>query len=268
MVVGSSKLTFPRGGIHPGGSKDRTKDKELIASEPPAVVEVPMVQHIGAPAKPVVDRKDEVKKGQLIGEAQGFISANVHAPLSGKVKKIANRIHNPTGKPVPAVIIENDGEEEWAEGCNEKQSPEQMSPEELVDQVQQSGIVGMGGATFPSHVKLSPPEDKPIEDVILNGAECEPALTCDYRLMLEKTREILDAVRLIMRTVDAPRGHIGIESNKPDAIEAFNDAVAGEPNIEVCPLEVKYPQGAEQQLIVAVTGREVPNGGGLPADVG
>ncbi len=268
-IKNNKKITFPYGGVHPPEGK-QTKDMPLERSEPPATVEVLMAQHIGAPAVPVVKRRQEVKKGELIGEAQGFISANIHSPVSGKVKRMENRIHNPTGKPAAAVIIDNDGEDQWAEGCNEEQNVSDMEPQSMIALVRQAGIVGMGGAAFPAHVKLSPPEETPVSDVIINGAECEPMLTCDHRLMLEKTQEIIQATRLIMKIVRAGNGYIGIEKNKPDAIAAFRQELEknADKNIQLLPLEVSYPQGAEQQLITAITGREVPAGGGLPSHVG
>lgn len=268
MAITSSTRSFHRGGIHPPDNKARTEDKPLVESDPPDEVAVLMQQHIGAPAKPVVEKRDEVAKGQLIGKAQGYISANIHAPISGKVRKVENRIHAPTGKPTPAVIIKNDGEERWAEGCNEPQDVDAMDTSEMVDRVQEAGIVGMGGATFPAHVKLSPPPKTPVNDVILNGAECEPQLTCDYRLMVEQSHEMVEALKLIMTMLDADNGHIGIEINKPEAISCLRDATAGDPAITVHELEVLYPQGAEQQLITAITEREVPSGGGLPSEVG
>ena len=268
MATGTKRLTFPRGGIHPAEFKERTEHLPLVVSEPPAQLEVLMLQHIGAPANPVVKKKDRVRKGQLIGEAQGFISANVHSPVSGVVKAVEPRPHNPTGLPVPAVIIENDGEEQWAEGLNVPQDPERADARRMVELVQEAGVVGLGGASFPTHVKLSPPPGVKILDVIVNGAECEPHLTCDHRLMLERADEIADALRLVMRIVRAERGHIAIEFNKPDAIERLTQAAGAENSVTVWPLKVKYPQGAEQQLISAVTGREVPSGGGLPHEVG
>jgi len=261
-------FTFPRGGVHPPERKERTAGLPLVVSEPPREVRVLMLQHIGAPAEPVVSRKDRVRKGQLIGKARGFISANVHAPVSGTVRAVQECVHNPTGRRVPAVVIENDGEEAWAEGCNEPQQVESLDPGQMVALVQEAGVVGLGGAAFPTHVKLSPPPHTPVADVIINGAECEPYLTCDHRLMLERSDELLDALRLIMRIVGAKNGYIAIERNKPDAIEQLQHAARGEPAIRVVPLKVKYHQGAEQQLIKALTGREVPAGGGLPSDVG
>ncbi len=270
-ITKNKRITFKTGGIHPGEGKDITQSLPLVASEPPKILEVLMLQHLGAPAKPVVEKRQEVKKGQIIGEAQGFISANVHSPVSGKVKVIENKVHNPTGRAVPAIIIANDGQEEWAEGCNQEQDLSAMNAEAMVSAVQRAGVVGMGGATFPAHVKLSPPKETPVTDVMINGAECEPILTCDHRLMLEKTQEIVEALSLIMHIVGAENGYVGIEANKPDAINAFKQAVEAsehDMNIRVLSLETKYPQGAEQQLITAISGREVPAGGGLPSHVG
>jgi len=261
-------LTFARGGVHPPERKEPTRGLPIEAFPAPEVAEVLMVQHIGAPARPVVKRKEEVKKGQLIGEAQGFISANVHAPVSGKVVAVEPRVHNVTGRKVAAVIIQNDGQEAWAEGLNEPQDVAAMDPKQMVDLVQEAGVVGLGGAAFPTHVKLSPPPNMAISDVLINGAECEPFVTCDHRLMLERTGDIVEALRLIMRIVNAPNGHIGIEENKPDAIEALRSALEDDSEIAVHVLKCRYPQGAEQQLIKAVTGREVPAGGGLPHEVG
>ncbi|MDP6107012.1 MAG: electron transport complex subunit RsxC [Candidatus Brocadiia bacterium] len=267
MATETKTLTFPRGGVHPPDSKKRTADLPLVASEPPALLEVLMLQHIRTPAAPLVKKEDRVRKGQLIGEAQGFISAHIHSPVSGTVKAVEARVHGPTGRRVPAVIIENDGEEEWVEGCNEPQDVDNMEPARMLERVQEAGVVGMGGATFPAHVKLTPPRGIKITDVIINGAECEPHLTCDQRLMIERTDEVLDALRLIMRIVGAEKGHIGIESNKPEAMRLFEEAVGDDPVISVRPLHVKFPQGAEQQIITAIVGREVPSGGGLPNDV-
>jgi len=268
MTTATKKLTFRRGGVHPPERKDLTEDLPLVVSQPPAQVAVLMLQHIGAPAAPLVKKKDKVDRGQLIGESQGFISANVHSPVSGVVKAVEGRTHNPTGRPVPTVIIESDGEDRWADGCNEPQDIEQMDAAGMVDLVKEAGVVGLGGASFPTNVKLSPPPGTAVTDVIINGAECEPYLTCDHRLMVERPDELAEALRLIVRIVGAERGHVAIESNKPDAIEKLTEATAGDAAVTVWPLQVKYPQGAEQQVISAVTGREVPSGGGLPHDVG
>jgi electron transport complex protein RnfC len=268
MSVQSKVKTFRRGGVHPEGHKELTSGLPLEVSEPPATVAALMMQHIGAPAAPVVEVKDRVRKGQIVGEAQGYVSANVHAPVSGRVKAVQPMMNNVTGTSIDAVVIENDGEERWARHLNEPQDVDAMTPEQMVGLVQECGVVGLGGATFPAHVKLRPAPHTPVTDVFVNGTECEPYVTVDHRLMIERTADVVDGLKLIMRIVDAPRGYVGIELNKPDAISAFEAALAGEPDLEVVPLEVRYPQGAEQQLITAVTGREVPGGGGLPAEVG
>ena len=261
-------LTFARGGVHPPERKELTRSLPIETFPAPEVAEVLMVQHIGAPARPVVKKGDEVKKGQLVGQAQGFVSAHVHAPVSGKVRAVEPRVHTVTGLHVAAVIIENDGQETWADGLGEPQDAAAMDPRQMVDLVQQAGVVGLGGAAFPTHVKLSPPPNMTITDVFINGTECEPFVTCDHRLMLERTGDIIEALRLIMRIVNAPQGHVGIEENKPDAIEAFRACVNGNSHVAVHALKTRYPQGAEQQLIKAATGREVPDQGGLPHDVG
>jgi len=268
MAVEAQACTFQRGGVHPDDHKSRTNALPIQTPEPPAEVAVLMAQHIGAPATPVVAKKDKVCKGQIIGEARGYISANVHAPVSGTVKAVEPRIFSVTGARVPAVIIENDGLERWARGLNEPQDVDEMDTDEMVDLVQECGIVGLGGATFPSHVKLKPPPDTPVTDVFINAAECEPYVTVDHRLMLERTDDLLDGLRLVMRIVGAERGYVAVEQNKPDAIEALGRAASGETAIDVVPLKVRYPQGAEQQIITAITGREVPSQGGLPSDVG
>lgn len=268
MKTSAGTLTFSRGGVHPPENKDRTSALPIEVAPLPQRVQVLMVQHIGAPSAPVVKRKDKVKKGQIVGEARGYVSANVHSPVSGTIVKVDSVVHNPTGRKVPAVTIENDGDEEWAEGLNEPQDTGSADSDRMIELVQEAGVVGLGGAAFPSHVKLKPPPHSPVSDVFINGAECEPYITCDHRLMIEKTGEVLDALRLIMRIVGASNGFIAIESNKPDAIQKFRDATEGDDAISVQPLVVKYPQGAEQQLITAVTAREVPDRGGLPCDVG
>jgi len=261
-------LTFARGGVHPhDDGKAATRDMPLVTSEPPELVTIPMAQHIGAPAKVIVKARDVVLKGQLIGEAQGFISANIHASVSGTVKAVGTCPSPVTGQPVPAVTITSDGEDTWAEGLNTPQDVAGMDAAAMVARVKECGVVGMGGATFPTHVKLSPPADQPIEHVLVNAAECEPFVTVDYRLMLERPDELVEALKIVMNIVAAPNGVIGIEANKPEAIAAMHQATADEPRISVVSLATRYPQGAEQQLITAFTGREVPSGG-LPSVVG
>jgi electron transport complex protein RnfC len=256
-------LTF-RGGIHPPDKKELAKGNAIRPARIPQTVVIPLSQHTGAPCKPVVSINQEVKKGEMIGEPGGFVSAPVHASVSGKVVGIGE-FPNPMGRMVNSVVIENDGREEWTVL---KDNPDYMnlSPEELKEKIKAAGIVGLGGAAFPTAVKLSPPKEKPIDTVIINGAECEPYLTADYRLMVEKPGEIVEGLKILMKGLGVTRGFIGIEDNKPEAIEKMKTATKNEPSIEVCDLEVKYPQGAEKMLIKATTGREVPPRG-LPMDV-
>jgi len=268
MATKTKTVTFPRGGVRLPELKDRTKAQPLERPPAPAQVAVLMLQHAGAPAVPVVRRRERVRKGQLLGRAQGYVSANVHSPVSGTVEAIEPRLYNLTGRRMPAVVIANDGSEKWAPGMNQPQNVEEMQVARMVELVRDCGVVGLGGAMFPSHVKLSPPAGMSITDVFVNGTECEPYVTVDHRLMIERTADVVDGLRLIMRMVKAKNGHVAIGRNKPDAIEAMGDAVAGEPDIRIVPLKVRYPQGAEHQIITAVTGREVPKEGGLPAAVG
>jgi len=260
-----TSATF-QGGVHPAGNKELTSHKPTVIAAIPKRVVIPLSQHIGAPTKPLVVIGQEVKKGEKIGESGGFVSAPVHASVSGKVVAIGSFPHS-LGMDVPAVVIESDGKEEWAAAIKETPDYLQLSPEELKKMVSDAGIVGMGGATFPTHVKLSPPKEKPIDVIILNGAECEPYLTSDHRLMLEKSTEIVEGLKILMRILGVRKGFIGIEANKPDAIEAMKKAAAGSPEVDVFAVQVKYPQGAEKMLIKAVSNRTVP-AGGLPMDVG
>ena len=255
-----------KGGVHPEDAKALSREQAIVEATLPEQAVLLLSQHIGAPCKPVVEKGQLVKTGQVIGQEQGFVSAPVHASVSGKVKGIEPRPHPVTGLPCPAVVIEREGDDAWAEGLNEECDPAALGPQEIKQRVLQAGIVGLGGATFPAHVKLSPPPDTPIDAVILNGAECEPYLTCDYRLMIEQPAEVLEGFRLVMRALECDRGIVGIESNKPDAFQAMA-AHAGD-GVEVEMLELKYPQGAEHQMIKALLGREVPNKGGLPMAVG
>lgn len=245
------------GGIHPADDgKILTLGKQTIAAPSPKTVYLLMGQHIGAPAKPIVKKGDVVKKGQLVGDAQGFVSANVHASVSGKVIDVAPWPHPVTGIKSPAVIVENSGEDVWVEGLNVASDADHLSPEEIRHCIQSAGIVGLGGATFPTHVKLTPPKDKIIDTVVMNGAECEPFLTCDYRLMLDKPHEIIQGLKLMMRCIGCKKAHIGIEENKRDVYAIFKDIVSKDPAIKVDLMEVKYPQGAEHQLIKALLNRE------------
>jgi electron transport complex protein RnfC len=255
--------TFP-GGLHPPDNKQWSAHKPIETCPLPEELVIPLSQHIGAPAEACVQKGDTVKKGQVIGEAKGFVSVPVHSATSGEVVAVEPRPH-PAGRNLPAVVIRPDGEDAWVNGL-EGADPEQLDPDQIRDRIRAAGLVGMGGATFPTHVKLSPPKEKPIDTLIINGVECEPFLTADHRLMLEETGRVLEGIAVIRRTLGVKRILIGIEANKPDAIEVMEKACAGR-GIEVAPLEVKYPQGAEKQLILALTGREVPSGG-LPMDVG
>lgn len=257
-------LTF-KGGIHPPYNKEYTKEIVLKKAEAPKIVYIPLQQHIGAPAKAIVAVGDEVKLGQKIGDAQGFVSSNIHSSVSGKVIAIEQR--DITGGKGLCVVIENDFKEELDASIAPKGDLENLDPKDIVKHIQEAGIVGMGGATFPTHVKLSPPPNAKIDVIILNGAECEPYLTADHRLMVENPDDVVFGLRAIMKALNVSKGFIGIEVNKPDAIEAVTKAANAYSEIEVVGLEVKYPQGAEKQLIYACTGREVPSGA-LPSAAG
>ena len=263
--------TFKIGGIHPSEDKLSAKSPIRQAGLPRQAV-ISLYQHIGAPAKPVVAKGDEVKVGMLIAEADGFVSVPIHSSVSGKVNKI-DAIVDASGYRRPAIFIDVEGDE-WEEGIDRSedlvtlaQHPE-LTAEEIVGKIKAAGIVGMGGATFPCHVKLSPPKGTKAECVIINAVECEPYLTADHRLMLEKPDEILVGTELIMKAVGVEKGYIGIESNKPDAIALLTERAKQHPHIEIVPLKVKYPQGGEKQLIAAVMEREVPAPPALPIHVG
>ena len=261
-----SKKTF-RGGVHPPEFKSEGEKKKIEVCPAPKTAVIPVSQHIGAPAQPVVERGDTVKIGDIIAKAGGFVSAPVHATISGKVKKIEKRPH-PLGQNVLSIVIENDEADEWNPDIQFDDQYENQSTQEMIQRISAAGLAGMGGATFPTHVKVKPPDDKKIDTVILNGAECEPFLTADHRLMLEEPERILKGLQLIMRILGAQTGLIGIENNKPDAVRVMKAKVneLGLP-YKVTSLPVKYPQGAEKQLIKALKNRKVP-AGGLPMDVG
>lgn len=258
--------TFP-GGVHAHDTqKQRSSDKEIIDAPLPEKVYIPLIQHIGAPSTPLVEKGDTVKKGQKIAEAGGFVSVPQHSSVSGKVLGI-KRMDHPFGKKMQVIEIQSDGQDEWANDIQPRDNWEDLSVDELRKIISDAGICGMGGAGFPTHVKLSPPKDKPIDTLILNGVECEPYLTADHRLMLEQPEKILNGTQILMKILGINSAWIGIEVNKPDAIQLMKEKTAGT-NINIAELKVKYPQGAEKQLIQAITGREVPPPPGLPMDVG
>jgi electron transport complex protein RnfC len=254
------KATF-KGGIHLAGFKELTSGKETIPATIPERVYIPLSQHIGAPCAPLVVVGAEVKKGERIGEGKGFVSSPIHASVCGKVVAVETREH-PGGSFVPCVVIENNGREEWAETVRPAGDSEQLR-RIIFD----AGIVGLGGATFPAHVKYAPVEGKKVETVILNGVECEPYITADHRLMLERADRIVAGLGYIMRSVGCEKGLIAIEDNKMDAVSVMEKAAAAGKNIRVVVLREKYPQGSEKQLIYSCTGKEVPVGA-LPLDVG
>ncbi|HKL96328.1 MAG TPA: electron transport complex subunit RsxC [Paludibacteraceae bacterium] len=261
--------TFKIGGIHPTSHK-------LSANAPienvplPKKAIVPLSQHIGAPAKPIVEKGDQVKVGQVIAEANGFVSVNVHAPISGVVTKIDTAVDG-WGLPMPSIFIDAEGDgDEWLETID--RTPDinricKLNGKEIIKKIQDAGIVGLGGACFPTHVKLMPPADCKIEVLIINAVECEPYLTCDHQLMLEHAEEIFIGISLVMRALNIERAIVGIENNKKDAIELFQKIANRHFGIEVCPLKLRYPQGGEKQLIDATINRQVASGA-LPLSVG
>jgi Na+-translocating ferredoxin:NAD+ oxidoreductase subunit C len=259
--------TFPVGGVHPPENK-LSEGKPIIDLPLPSQVVIPVAQHIGAPAAAVVNKGDIVKAGQVIATSKGFVSANIHSSVSGKVNKI-DLMPDSTGYRQLSVVIDVEGDE-WLETIDRTDTlvkQVDLSKEDIVKKCLESGIVGLGGATFPSHVKLSIPPGKKCDVLIINGVECEPYLTSDHQLMLEKSEEILTGVSILMKALGVEKAMIGIENNKPDAIETLAKLSAAYKGITVHALQVKYPQGGEKQLIKALINREVPSGG-LPIDVG
>ncbi|MBQ6441609.1 MAG: electron transport complex subunit RsxC [Lachnospiraceae bacterium] len=259
-----SLRTF-KGGVHPFEGKEMSKDKPITELLPKGLLVYPMSQHIGAPATPIVNVGDSVLKGQKIAEAGGFVSSPIFASVSGVVKAIEpHRV--PTGDMVQSIVIESDGQ-----FIETTYSPvddvTKLSREEIIDRIKEGGVVGMGGAGFPTHVKLSPKEPDKIDRVIANCAECEPYLTSDYRIMLEYTEKLVEGMKIILQLFPNAQGIFGVENNKPDCIEKLEEAIKGEPRLSVCPLATKYPQGGERQMIYAVTGRMI-NSKMLPADAG
>jgi Na+-translocating ferredoxin:NAD+ oxidoreductase subunit C len=245
-----------RGGVCLPECKSITQDKKIIQAPLPETVYVLTAQGIGTPSRPIVKKGDMVKKGQVIAEATSFISSYIHAPISGKVKEITFLPHPVTGARTHAIVIKRSDDDEWTNGINESVHINALSPDDIKKQIKNAGIVGMGGASFPTHVKLSLPPGKTIDTVILNGAECEPYLTCDYRQMIERAQEIIEGLRIIMKCLRVNNAYIAVEANKMDAYEKIMSTVNDDPNIKAALLKVKYPQGAEHQLIKAITGRE------------
>ena len=257
-------LTF-KGGIHPDDGKSLAKDKAIVDVKPKGDLVYPVSQHIGAPANPVVAVGDHVLKGQMIAEAGGFVSAPIYASVSGTVKAIAPHL-NPTGGRVNSIVIENDGE--YKEVEYPAVTPlEDMSKEDILNAIGTAGVVGMGGAGFPTKVKLSPKEPEKIDYIIANCAECEPYITADYRTMIETPEKLVGGMKIILRLFDNAKGIFGVEDNKPDCIEKLRELTKDEPRMEVLALKTKYPQGGERQLIYATTGRAI-NSAMLPADAG
>ncbi|MEK7279544.1 MAG: electron transport complex subunit RsxC [Nitrospirota bacterium] len=262
------KVTDFRGGVHPHYEKSSTEGLRIEKAPIPERVIIPLSQHIGSPCSPVVKVGDHVRKGDKIGETSGVISSPVHASISGRVTAIAPFPH-PNGRDVLSIVIESDGKDEWREGLIERKDYLRLDPELLKEIILEAGIVGLGGAAFPTYVKLNPPKGKKIDTIVLNGAECEPYLTADHRIMAERPDEVVEGLRILMRILGVDKGYIGIEENKPDAISILKKSVSNgsAKGIQITELEAKYPQGGEKQLIKAILNREVPSGG-LPMDLG
>jgi electron transport complex protein RnfC len=259
--------TFSIGGIHPAGNK-LSANSAIQVLPIPQMVSIPIAQHIGAPATPLVKKNDEVKVGQLIAKSSGFVSANIHSSVSGTVFKIDN-VMDASGFRKAAIIIKVDGDE-WIEEIDRSETlvtEISASKEEIIKKIAEAGIVGLGGATFPTHVKLSIPPGKTAEVLIINAVECEPYLTSDHRMMLEKGDEVLVGAQILMKSLGVNRAIIGIENNKKDAIAHLTQLAVKYKGIEICPLKTQYPQGGEKQLISATINREIPSGA-LPIEVG
>jgi Na+-translocating ferredoxin:NAD+ oxidoreductase subunit C len=261
-----SLKTFSRGGVHPPDHK-LSSGKGIIELPPPEVAVIPLSQHLGVPAKVVVERGEQVKVGQLIAQAEGFVSTNIHSSVSGKVLKV-DQFTDSSGYRRMAVQIQVEGDQ-WLETIDRSDDLVRNSvlpAEDIRKKILNAGIVGMGGATFPSHVKLTVPKGKTVEYLVINGVECEPYLTADHALMMERTEEVFSGIQLLMKGLGVDKAIVGIENNKPDAIEKMKQMVRGS-KVTVQALKVKYPQGGEKQLVQALLNREVPSGG-LPIDVG
>ncbi len=259
--------TFHKGGVHPPENKLSCSQKTEILPVP-ATVQIPLSQHLGVPAKPVVEKGEKIKAGQKIAAASGFVSGNIHSSVSGTVVKI-DKVLDSTGYKTDTVVVQTEGDD-WAETIDRSEDLVKeckLSAKDIIAKIKDAGIVGLGGATFPTHVKLSIPRGRKAEYVLINGIECEPYLTADHALMLEKPQQLLVGVTILMKALHVEKAIIGIENNKPDAIDTLNSLAASYKGIAVEPLKVKYPQGGEKQFIKAVLHREVPSGG-LPIDVG
>ena len=261
--------TFPIGGVHPSDNKQWSKGSAIEVMELPDVVNIPLSQHIGAPATAIVKKGDKVVVGQKIAEATGFMSANIHAPISGTVTAVDLQ---PNGQGIRQMMITIKREDDvWDEAIDRTDTLVtecNLEPKAIIEKIKDAGIVGMGGATFPTHVKLSIPEGKRAEILIINGVECEPYLTSDYRTMLERGEQLIVGTRILMRAIGVTNAVIGIEANKPDAVKHLQAIVGSATDIKVQMLKTQYPQGGEKQLIAAVTGRQVPAPPALPIDVG
>jgi electron transport complex protein RnfC len=268
MKTNNLLLTFPKGGVHPPEFKELTENQAIETFPTPEEVEIILIQHFGAPCKPLIKKKDQVSEGDLIGEVESGLGANIHSSVTGEVKNIGVSA-NPVSVSSPSITIKT----------NPEAKPKEYTPlewnglprEELLNRVKSAGIVGIGGAGFPTHVKLSPPPEAKVDTLIINGAECEPYLTTDHRVMLEHPDQVIEGAKIILSILGINRCHIGIEANKMDAIEVMrktaNEASSNNFKINIDPLEVKYPQGSEKQLIESILNFRVP-GFGLPFDVG
>ncbi len=259
--------TFSKGGIHPAENK-LTSTKEIKKLDTPKTVYVPISQHIGIPSEIVVAKKDKVEIGQVIAKSAGFVSANIHSPVAGVVTKL-DKVFDSRGYQIQCIVIKTDAKNpvNFEDIVYPLKKEIKLSPAEILKHITDSGIVGLGGATFPTHVKLNVNEDKKLDHLIINGVECEPYLTADHRLMLERTDEILIGVKILLHALQIDKAVIGIENNKKDAIALFKKLTKDEKGISVVALAVKYPQGGEKQLVKAILNREVPKNG-LPLDVG
>ena len=260
--------TFRIGGVHPHDNKQYSAHQAITECPLPQKAIIPLVQHIGAPAQPVVEKGQKVKVGELIAKAGGFVSANIHSPFSGTITKIDSTL-DAWGMRMPAIFMDVEGDE-WLDNIDRTSALVrecQLEGKAIVDKIAEAGIVGLGGACFPTHVKLLPPPGKKAEVLIVNGVECEPYLTCDHQLMLEHGEEIIVGIQILMRALNIQKAIIGIEKNKPDAIKHMQDLASKVLGVEVKPLKLKYPQGGEKQLIDACIGRQVPSGA-LPIEVG